>query len=76
MVYVALLAALASADPRHGAWVMAAFGAGTLPNLLALSAWFRSVPRLARGRLTRVLIAAAIAGVGVAGIASALGGGH
>ena len=76
MVYVALLAALASADPLHGASVMAAFGAGTLPSLLALSAWFRSVPRLARGRWTRSLVAAVIAGVGVAGIAAALGGGH
>jgi hypothetical protein len=76
MVYVALIASLASADPLHGALLMAAFGAGTLPSLLALSAWFRNIPRLARGRLARLAIAAVIAGVGVAGIARAVHPAH
>jgi sulfite exporter TauE/SafE len=72
MVYVALIASLATADSLHGALVMAAFGAGTLPNLLALSVWFRNVPRLAKGRLARALIAVVIAAVGVFGIARAV----
>ena len=58
MVYVVLISALATADPLHGAMVMAAFGLGTLPNVLAISAWFRYV-------------AAVIAAVGVAGILKA-----
>jgi hypothetical protein len=76
MVYVALIASLATADPLHGALVMAAFGAGTLPNLLAIAAWFRNVPRLAKGRLARALIAVVIAGVGVVGIARAVQPAH
>ena len=72
MVYVALIAALTTADPLHGALVMAAFGLGTLPNLLALSAWFQYVANLARGRLLRTLVAAAIAGMGILGIARAV----
>jgi uncharacterized protein len=35
MVYSALLAALVSGSALHGAMLMAAFGAGTLPLLLA-----------------------------------------
>jgi sulfite exporter TauE/SafE len=72
MVYVALLAALATADPLHGALVMAAFGVGTLPNLLAISAWFKHVVGLARGRLARSLAAVLIAGIGIVGIAKAV----
>ena len=71
MVYVALMAAFAIADPWHGALLMAAFGLGTLPNLLAISAWFKYVARPAKSRLVRMLVAVAIAGVGVFGIARA-----
>jgi len=76
MVYVALIAALASADSLHGALLMAAFGAGTLPNLLAISAWFRNIPKLACSRLARLAIAGVIAGVGAAGIATAVAPAH
>ncbi len=72
MVYVALIAALTTADPFHGALVMAAFGLGTLPNLLAISVGFKYLANLARGRLLRTLVAAAIAGMGVLGIARAV----
>jgi sulfite exporter TauE/SafE len=72
MVYIALIAALATADPLHGALVMAAFGLGTLPNLLAISAWFRYAAVRARGRVARFLIAAVIAGVGMVGLAKAV----
>lgn len=73
MVYVALIAALATAHPLHGALVMAAFGLGTLPNLLAISAWFRYAATWARGRAARVVVAAVIAAVGIFGLAKALG---
>lgn len=72
MVYVALIAALTTADPLHGALVMAAFGAGTLPNLLAIWAWFRYAAAWARGRTARLFVAAVIAAVGMAGLAKAV----
>jgi sulfite exporter TauE/SafE len=71
MVYVALIAALTTADPLHGGLVMAAFGLGTLPNLLAISAWFRFVAAAAKGRLARVLVAAVIAAMGLFGMLQA-----
>src|SRR5262245_41763003 len=72
MVYVALIGALATADPLHGALVMAAFGAGTLPNVLVIAAWFKYVASLARRRWLRLAMAAVIAGFGSFGIAHAL----
>lgn len=71
MVYVALIAALTVADPLHGAMVMAAFGLGTLPNVLAISAWFKYVAAAAKGRLARAFVAAVFAAVGVLGILKA-----
>ena len=71
MVYVALIAALATADPLHGAMVMAAFGLGTLPNVLAISAWFTRVMAVAKSRLARVLVAAVIAALGLFGLLKA-----
>jgi sulfite exporter TauE/SafE len=71
MVYGVLIAALATADALHGAMVMAAFGLGTLPNVLAISAWFKYVAAAAKGRFARVLIASVIAAVGVIGILKA-----
>lgn len=68
MVYAGLLAALATTNPLHGALVMAAFGLGTLPNLLALSLWFENLALLLRNRLSRALVAAALAGIGILGI--------
>jgi sulfite exporter TauE/SafE len=72
MVYVALIAALATAHPLHGALVMAAFGLGTLPNLLAISAWFRYAAAWARSRAARMLVAAVIAVVGIFGLAKSV----
>lgn len=43
LVYTALLGALASATPQHGAALMLAFGLGTLPNLLLIAAASKSV---------------------------------
>ena len=65
MVYAALFAAAAAGDPLRGAAAMAAFGAGTLPFLLA-AGWLA-----ARLRAWRYTAAAAIAGFGVYGLAHA-----
>lgn len=68
MVYVALIAALTTANAVHGALLMAAFGLGTLPNLLAISAWLRAFRAHARTGMWRRIAAAAIAAVGVIGL--------
>ena len=65
MVYAALIAAAAAGDAARGALAMAAFGAGTLPFLLA-AGWFA-----ARLRAWRYTAAVAIAGFGVYGLAHA-----
>jgi sulfite exporter TauE/SafE len=65
MVYAALFAAAAAGDPVRGAAAMAAFGAGTLPFLLA-AGWLA-----ARLRAWRYTAAAAIAGFGIYGLAHA-----
>jgi hypothetical protein len=65
MVYAALLAAAAAGDPLRGAVAMAAFGAGTLPFLLA-AGWLAT-----RLRAWRYTAAVAIAGFGVYGLAHA-----
>lgn len=71
MVYMVMIAALATADPLRGALVMAAFGLGTLPNVLAISVWFKHFT-LMKGRLARALVAAVIAAVGIYGILEAV----
>lgn len=71
LVYVTLLAAVASAEPLHGALIMAAFGLGTLPNVLAVAAWFGAITRTAKRPLVRRLMAAAVAAIGVLGLVKA-----
>jgi len=68
MVYAALVASLATADTRHGALLMLAFGLGTLPNLLAIGASFGYITRMARSRVARTAFAVLIAGIGVFGM--------
>lgn len=68
MVYGVLIAALSTAHPLHGAMVMAAFGLGTLPNVLAIATWFKYIAAAAKGRLLRTLVAAVIAAVGIGGL--------
>ena len=60
LVYSALTLALASADPLLGGALMLAFGAGTLPNLLAFGVLASRVKTLLQRSAVRVL-----AGVGV-----------
>jgi len=50
MVYVALIAALTTADPLHGALVMAAFGLGTLPAMVSATVAFERAARLLASR--------------------------
>jgi len=71
MVYAALFAALATADPLHGAALMGAFGLGTAPALLAVAGWVGRFRRFMGNRYVRAVSAAAIAAVAVAGMASA-----
>ena len=71
MVYVALIAALATANPLHGGLVMAAFGLGTLPNVLTISATLRGIAAAGKRTRLRALAAAVIAAVGIAGILKA-----
>lgn len=71
MVYAALLAALATADPWHGAALMLSFGLGTLPNLLAIGASFDGVARMVRSRMARTAFAVLIVGIGVFGMIKA-----
>jgi sulfite exporter TauE/SafE len=72
MVYVALIAALTTANALHGGLVMAAFGLGTLPNVLAISAWFRWLPAFFKNRAVRIVAAAAIAAFGAWGVLHAV----
>lgn len=65
MVYAALGAAAFAGDPAQGALAMLAFGAGTLPFLLA-AGWLA-----ARVRAWRPVAGAALLGFGVFGLAHA-----
>ncbi len=65
LVYTALAWALAAADPLRGAALMAAFGLGTLPNLMALGAAAVWVGRLARRVALRRAAGLLVAGWGL-----------
>ncbi len=67
MVYSVLLTALVSGSAGRGAAQMAAFGLGTLPNLLGMSWLLRRSPRSARW--LRPLSAIVIIGFALAGFA-------
>jgi sulfite exporter TauE/SafE len=64
LVYAAALVAAATGRPLDGAGVLLAFGAGTMPVLLAVWIAASSVPA-AIGRRLRVLTPAALAAAGV-----------
>ncbi len=69
MVYTALLTALVTGNPLHGALLMLAFGAGTLPNLLGLGWLASQAGRRAHGRWLAPLAGLVIVGFGLAGLA-------
>jgi uncharacterized protein len=72
MVYAALLLALSSGDALQGAWIMAAFGLGTLPNMLLVSAVAGRMRRAAQCRGARLAAAALLAMAGLYGIVHAM----
>ena len=68
MVYAVLLTALASGNPGEGALILAAFGLGTLPNLLVIGAAVGRARTWMQVRWMRYAASALIAAVGVYGM--------
>ena len=71
LVYGILLTALLAGDPLNGAAVMAAFGLGTLPNLLFAGLALRRLTLVTRARPVRLLSGTLVLGFGVYGLAHA-----
>jgi sulfite exporter TauE/SafE len=71
LVYGILVTALLSGDPMTGAAVMAAFGAGTLPNLLVAGLAWRKLRGFRQARPVRLASGALVLGFGVYGLAHA-----
>lgn len=69
LVYGVLATAVAAGSAARGALVMAAFGAGTLPNLLAAGLAAETLRRLVRGPRVRLAAGAAIVLIGLIGLA-------
>ena len=72
MVYAVLVTAVATASAAEGALVMVAFGAGTLPNMLAIGMAAARVSRALRFKAVRVIAAFVVAGFGTLGLSFAL----
>ena len=68
LVYSGVVLALASGSAVHGALVMAAFGAGTLPNLLAMGLMAGRLQPILQDRRVRTVAGFVIAAAGVWGI--------
>jgi sulfite exporter TauE/SafE len=69
LVYSVLAMALASGSALRGAGVMAAFGLGTLPNLLVAGVLVHRLQRFLRAPRTRLLAGFAVIALGIAGLA-------
>lgn len=69
LVYTALVSALASGTPLKGASIMLCFGAGTLPNLLAMGAAAQKLSTFTRKPLVRKIAGLTVAGFGLVGVA-------
>jgi len=72
MVYGALAIALLAGNAASGALVLAAFGLGTLPNLLVISGLSGYVRHLSRRPVIRAVAGVLIIGFGVVGVARAV----
>lgn len=72
MVYAMLLTALASGNAGEGALILAAFGLGTLPNLLLIGAAVNRARNRMRARGLRYAGSLQIAAIGVYGMLHAL----
>jgi len=68
LVYTVLVWAMASGSVVDGAWLMAAFGLGTLPTLLALGGLGTKLKRLRQGVWMRAIAAAVVILLGVYGL--------
>jgi sulfite exporter TauE/SafE len=71
LVYAVLAAALFAGSPAKGAALMAAFGLGTLPTLLAAGLLMQRAGGLFRARAFRVVSGALVFGFGISGLAQA-----
>ena len=71
LVYGILLTALLAGDPLSGAAIMAAFGLGTLPNLLFAGLAWRRLNGVTRARPVRLVAGGLVLGFGVYGLAHA-----
>lgn len=74
LVYSVLVTALASGSAWHGAWDMLAFGAGTLPNLLAMGWFARRLQGFRQQPAVRYLAGVLVMGFGVWGLSHLLMG--
>ncbi len=68
LVYSALTTALAAGSAAQGAWMMLAFGAGTLPNLLLAGLLLARFRRFAQARATRAIFGLLVGSYGVYGV--------
>ena len=68
LVYSVLISALATASAAHGALLMLAFGAGTLPNLLAMGLFAQRLQTLTRKPGVRLATGLLVAAFGVWGL--------
>ena len=68
LVYSVLISALATASAAHGALLMLAFGAGTLPNLLAMGLFAQRLQTLTRKPGVRRAAGLLVAAFGVWGL--------
>jgi sulfite exporter TauE/SafE len=68
MVYAVLLMALASGNAGEGALILAAFGLGTLPNLLVIGAALGRTRRWMQVTWVRYLASGIIAAIGIYGM--------
>ncbi len=70
LVYSVLVSALAAASATSGAALMLAFGLGTLPNLLGMGLFARSLQPLLQRLLIRRIAGLTVAGLGVWSLAA------
>ncbi|MES2366164.1 MAG: sulfite exporter TauE/SafE family protein [Pseudomonadota bacterium] len=68
LVYSVLISALATGSAAHGALLMLAFGAGTLPNLLAMGLFAKRLQTLTRKPMVRLAAGLLVATFGVWGL--------
>jgi len=71
LVYAVLATALLSGNAIDGAYLMLAFGAGTIPNLVLAGLFMNRVAGVFRSKLFRGISGALVFGFGVSGLVHA-----